>query len=158
MTLNTNRASGAILFIRLYVGAIFLLEGILKFVRADALGPGRFAKIGVPFPDLLANFDGALEIGCGLLIMAGLFTRLATLPMIADMLGAILLTKVPLLWGSAALYPKEAGIWDFLHEARLEFAMLCGCLFLLIVGAGSYSVDARVNRGTGAAREEVVAA
>jgi uncharacterized membrane protein YphA (DoxX/SURF4 family) len=142
MTLNT-RASGAILLIRLYVGAIFVLEGVLKFVRPDTLGPGRFAKIGLPASDLLANFDGVLEIGCGLLILAGLFTRLATLPMIADMLGAILLTKVPLLWGNAALYPKEGGIWDFLHEARLEFAMLCGCLFLLLVGAGRYSADAR---------------
>ena len=161
MTLNSishDRASGAILLVRLYVGAIFVIEGVLKFVRADALGPGRFAKIGLPASDLLANLDGVLEIGCGLMILAGLLTKLATLPMIADMLGAILLTKVPLLWGSAALYPKEAGVWDFLHEARLEFAMLCGCLFLLIVGAGSYSVDARVNRGTGATRGEVVAA
>lgn len=143
MTLNTNRASGAILLIRLYVGAIFVLEGVLKFVRADALGPGRFAKLGLPASDLLANFDGVLEIGCGLLILAGLFTRLATLPMIADMLGAILLTKVPLLWGNAALYPKESGIWDFLHEARLEFAMLCGCIYLFIAGAGLYSLDAK---------------
>lgn len=148
MTLNTNRAAGAILLIRLYVGAIFVLEGILKFVRADALGPGRFAKIGVPAPELLANFDGVLEIVCGLLLLAGLFTRLATLPMIADMLGAILLTKVPLLWGNAALYPKEGGIWDFLHEARLEFAMLCGCIYLFIVGAGIYSADARRNKVT----------
>jgi uncharacterized membrane protein YphA (DoxX/SURF4 family) len=74
------------------------------------------------------------------------------------MLGAILLTKVPLLWGNAALYPKESGIWDFLHEARLEFAMLCGSLFLLIIGAGAYSVDAKVNRRTAADREQVVAA
>ena len=154
MTL-ANRASGAILLIRLYVGAIFVLEGILKFVRPEALGPGRFAKIGIPASDLLANLDGFLEIGCGLLILAGLFTRLATLPMIADMLGAILLTKVPLLWSSAALYPKEGGIWDFLHEARLEFAMLCGCVYLLIVGAGAYSADAR--RTHGALPEQVAA-
>jgi len=154
MTL-ANRASGAILLIRLYVGAIFVLEGVLKFVRPDALGPGRFAKIGIPAADLLANFDGVLEIVCGLLLLAGLFTRLATLPMIADMLGAILLTKVPLLWSSAALYPKEGGIWDFLHEARLEFAMLCGCVYLLIVGAGAYSADAR--RTHGALPEQVAA-
>ncbi len=154
MTL-ANRASGAILLIRLYVGAIFVLEGVLKFVRPDALGPGRFAKIGIPAADLLANFDGVLEIVCGLLLLAGLFTRLATLPMIADMLGAILLTKVPLLWSSAALYPKEGGIWDFLHEARLEFAMLCGCVYLLIVGAGAYSADA--GRTHGALREQVAA-
>jgi uncharacterized membrane protein YphA (DoxX/SURF4 family) len=154
MTLN-NRISGAILLIRLYVGAIFVIEGVLKFVRPDALGPGRFAKIGLPVSDFLANLDGVAEIGCGLLILVGLCTKLATLPMIADMLGAILLTKVPLLWGNAALYPKESGIWDFLHEARLEVAMLCGCIFLLIVGAGAYSLDAR--RGADAVREQIAA-
>ena len=143
----TTRASGAIMLIRLYVGAIFVLEGVLKFVRPETLGPGRFAKIGLPASDLLANVDGVLEIVCGLLILLGLFTRLATVPMIADMLGAILLTKVPLLWSNAALYPKEGGIWDFLHEARLEVAMLCGCVYLLIVGAGTYSADARRQRG-----------
>ncbi|MGO4445573.1 DoxX family protein [Mycobacterium sp. 2YAF39] len=161
MSLNSitnDRASVAILLIRLYVGAIFVIEGVLKFVRADALGPGRFAKIGLPASDLLANLDGVLEIGCGLLILVGLATRLATLPMIADMIGAILLTKIPLLWGNAALYPKESGIWDFLHEARLEVAMLCGSLYLLIVGAGAYSVDAMRTRGDRAAREPVAAA
>jgi putative oxidoreductase len=135
-----------IILIRLYVGGIFVIEGVLKFVRADSLGPGRFAKIGLPASDLLANLDGVLEIGCGLLILVGFATRLATLPMIADMLGAILLTKIPLLWGGAALYPKESGIWDFLHEARLEVAMLCGSLYLLVVGAGAYSFDAMRNR------------
>jgi uncharacterized membrane protein YphA (DoxX/SURF4 family) len=154
-SLTDSRASGAVLLIRLYVGSIFVIEGVLKFVRTDALGPGRFAKIGLPLSDLLANLDGFLEIGCGLLILVGLFTKLATLPMIADMLGAILLTKVPLLWGNAALYPKEAGVWDFLHEARLEVAMLCGCVSLLIVGAGAYSVDASLRRGP--AREQVAA-
>ncbi|MDT5015483.1 MAG: putative oxidoreductase, partial [Mycobacterium sp.] len=72
--------------------------------------------------------------------------RLATLPMIADMLGALGITKVPLLWGAAPLYPKEGGFWDFFHEGRLEIAMLCGCVYLLIAGAGALSLDARMNR------------
>ena len=93
----------------------------------------------------MAYLDGAFEIGCGVMILVGLLTRLATLPMIVDMLGALGITKVPLLWGHAALYPKEGGFWDFFHEGRLEVAMLCGSLFLLIVGAGAYSFDARVN-------------
>jgi putative oxidoreductase len=146
-----------IILIRLYVGAIFVIEGVLKFARADSLGPGRFAKIGLPASDLLANLDGVLEIGCGLLILVGFATRLATLPMIADMLGAIVLTKVPLLWGGAALYPKEGGTWDFLHEARLEVAMLCGSLYLLIAGAGAYSFDAMRNRGDRSTPDPVAA-
>jgi putative oxidoreductase len=66
--------------------------------------------------------------------------------MIADMFGALAITKVLLLWGDAALYPKEGGFWDFFHEGRLEVAMLCGCLCLLIVGPGPLSVGAWMNR------------
>jgi putative oxidoreductase len=142
---TSTRAPGAVVLIRLYVGLIFAGEGVLKFVRPDALGPGRFIKVGIPGATFFAYLDGVFEIGCGVLILAGLFTRLATLPMIVDMLGALGITKVPLLWGHAPLYPKEGGFWDFFHEGRLEVAMLCGSVFLLIVGAGAYSFDARMN-------------
>ena len=140
--LTATRASGAVVWIRLYVGLIFIGEGFLKFLRPDSLGPGRFAKVDIPFSTFTAYLDGVFEIGCGLLILVGL----ATLPMIVDMIGAIAFTKVPLLFGSAALYPKEHGFLDFFHEGRLEFAMLCGSIFLLIVGAGAYSLDSRMNR------------
>jgi uncharacterized membrane protein YphA (DoxX/SURF4 family) len=144
--LTATRASGAVVLVRLYVGLIFVGEGVLKFLRPESLGSGRFIKVGIPDGALLANLDAVFEIGCGLLLLVGLLTRLATLPMIVDMLGAIGTTKVPLLWGSAALYPKEGGLWDFFHESRLEFAMLCGSIFLLVVGAGRYSFDARLSR------------
>jgi len=142
---TATRASGAVVLVRLYVGLIFAGEGVLKFVQPDSLGPGRFIKAGIPGGTFFAYLDGVFEIGCGLLILAGLLTRLATLPMIVDMLGALSITKVPLLWGHAPLYPKEGGFWDFFHEGRLEFAMLCGGVFLFIVGAGAYSMDARMN-------------
>ncbi len=155
MTLNqltATRASGAVVLIRLYVGLIFAGEGILKFVRPDTLGPGRFINAGIPAGSFFAYLDGVFEIVCGLLILVGLFTRLATLPMIVDMLGALGITKVPLLWGHAPLYPKEGGFWDFFHEGRLEVAMLCGSVFLLVVGAGTFSLDARMNRAESASR------
>jgi uncharacterized membrane protein YphA (DoxX/SURF4 family) len=146
LQLTTTTASGWVVLIRAYVGLIFIAEGILKYLRPDALGPGRFDKVGIPMPTFFAYFDGALEIGCGLLILAGLLTRLAAVPMIVDMIGALLFTKVPLLWGSAPLYPNEGGAWDFIHESRLEVAMLCGSVFLFIVGAGAHSIDARTSR------------
>jgi putative oxidoreductase len=146
LNLTTTRASGAVVLIRFYVGLIFVTEGILKFLRADQLGPGRFDKVGIPLPTFFANLDGAFEIGCGVLILAGLLTRLAAVPMIIDMVGALLITKLPLLWGAAALYPTEGGGWDFLHESRLEVALLCGSVYLFIVGPGAYSLDDRMNR------------
>jgi hypothetical protein len=69
------------------------------------------------------------------------------MPMIVDMLGALATTKFPLLWGSAALYPGEHGFWDFVHDSRLEWAMLCGSLFLLAVRPGRRSLDARCLAG-----------
>ncbi|WP_101951433.1 DoxX family protein [Mycobacterium sp. 3519A] len=148
---TATRTSGAVVLIRLYVGLIFAGEGILKFIRPDALGPGRFVKAGIPGGTFLAYLDGVVEIGCGAMILAGLLTRLATLPMIVDMLGALAITKVPLLWSHAPLYPKEGGFWDFFHEGRLEVAMLCGTIFLLIVGSGAYSLDVRMNSERAAA-------
>ena len=151
--LTATRASGAVVLIRFYVGLIFVGEGILKFLRPEALGTGRFEKAGIPAGAFFANLDGMAEIICGALILAGLLVRLATLPMIVDMIGALAITKVPLQWGSAPLYPKEGGFWDFFHEGRLEIAMLCGSMFLLVVGAGGLSFDAaRMNRAGAAAR------
>lgn len=141
--LMSTDAPGSVIFVRFYVGLIFVVEGVLKYLRPEQLGTGRFAKVGIPAAAFLANLDGAFEIGCGVLILAGLLTRLAVLPMIVDMIGALATTKVPLLWGAAELYPGEHGMWDFLHESRLEVAMLCGSLFLLAVGSGRRSLDAR---------------
>src|SRR6476469_10098117 len=71
--LTGTEASGAVVLIRLYVGLIFVGEGILKFLRPETLGPGRFEKAGIPASTLLANLDGVFEIGCGVLILAVLF-------------------------------------------------------------------------------------
>ncbi|MFC9994063.1 DoxX family protein [Nocardia sp. NPDC127526] len=140
---TATRAPAAVILIRLYVGAIFLYEGILKFLRPDALGAGRFDKAGIPAPGFFAPLDGVFEITCGVLILAGLLTRLAAIPMIVNMLGALLITKLPILWSDAALFRGKSGWWDFLHESRTDLAQLCGSTFLLLVGAGAYSLDAR---------------
>jgi putative oxidoreductase len=141
--LLATRAPAAVILIRCFVGVIFAGEGVLKFLRPETLGPGRFETVGIPAPYALAYADGVAEIICGAAILVGLLVRLAAIPMIVDMLGALAFTKVPLLWGDAPLYPREHGVWDFFHEGRLEFAMLCGSLFLLLVGSGRLSVDAR---------------
>jgi uncharacterized membrane protein YphA (DoxX/SURF4 family) len=137
-----------VILIRLYVGVIFLCEGILKFLRPDELGTGRFDRAGIPVPGFFAPLDGVFEIVCGLLILAGLATRLAVVPMIVNMVGALLITKLPILWGDAPLFRSESGWWDFIHEARTDLAQLCGSLFLLLVGAGAYSLDAYLQRST----------
>jgi putative oxidoreductase len=129
-----NRAPAATFFIRLAVGGVFLSEGIQKFIYPEALGVGRFAKIGISWPAFTAPFVGIVEIVCGTLLIIGLLTQLAAIPLIIDMLVAIATTKVPLL--------MKSGFWAMAHEARVDYTMLLGCLFLVAVGAGPWSLDA----------------
>ena len=146
-----TRAPAATILIRLIVGAVFLSEGIQKFLFPDAVGVGRFVKIGIPYPEIMAPFVGVFEIGCGTLILLGLLTRLAAIPMIVNMTVAILSTKIPILLGHGYWMfslPKvnQYGFWGMAHEARTDFAMILGSIFLLIVGAGSLSLDALIAR------------
>lgn len=145
--LSVTRAPAAVVLIRLYVGLVFACEGVLKFLRPDSLGTGRFEKAGIPAPAFFSALDGIFEIGCGVLILVGLLTRLAALPMVVDMLGALLITKLPIFWGHAPLFRTEHGWWDFVHESRVDLAQLCGSVFLVLAGAGMWSVDARLAHG-----------
>jgi len=135
-----DRYQAAILLIRILVGWVFVSEGIQKFLYPAALGVGRFAKIGIPAPQVMAPFVGAVEIVFGALVVLGLFTRLATIPLLITIIVAILTTKVPFL--------MKHGFWAALHESRADISMLLGLIFLLIVGAGSISLDARLRRRT----------
>ena len=131
-----TRAPAAVLLIRLLVGLVFLSEGIQKFLFPAEVGAGRFAKIGLPSPEFLGPFVGGFEIVCGALVVLGLFTRLATLPLLTIMAVAIYTTKVPTL--------LKDGFWKMAHEGRADFSMTVCALFLLVVGAGACSLDARL--------------
>lgn len=132
-------APGWVILVRLMVGAVFLSEGIQKFLYPAEVGAGRFAKIGLPAPEALAPFVASFEIACGLLVLLGFLTRLAAVPLITIMLVAITTTKVPILLAS--------GFWKMAHEARTDWSMLLGALFLLIVGGGVWSLDASLRKG-----------
>lgn len=91
---RTN-APAATVLIRCYAGLVFASEGVLKFLRPRSLGVGRFTQAGIAAPEFFAALDGVFEIGCGVLILAGLLTRVAAAPMVANMAGALLLTNCP---------------------------------------------------------------
>jgi putative oxidoreductase len=135
-----SHAPRATILVRLIVGCVFLTEGIQKFLFAGELGVGRFTKIGIPFPEVMAPFVGVVEIVGGSLLLVGLLTRLATIPLIIDMLVAIETTKIPILF--------KDGMWKMIHESRVDGSMLLGSIFLLIVGAGAWSLDAWCLAGT----------
>ena len=125
----------AALLLRLLVGWIFLTEGIQKFLFPAALGVGRFIKIGIPYPHITAPFVGVVEIACGMLLMIGLVTRFAAVPLLIDISVAIATTKVPIL--------LHQGFWPAMHEDRVDFAMLLGLIAILCIGPGRISCDAK---------------
>jgi uncharacterized membrane protein YphA (DoxX/SURF4 family) len=144
-------APAATVLVRVIVGWVFLSEGIQKFLFPDALGVGRFAKIGIPSPEIMGPFVGVVEIACGALLIVGLLTRLAAMPLLINISVAILSTKIPILLGhgfwtfTLAKLPRY-GFLSLMHEARTDFSMVLGLCFLLMVGAGAWSLDARLNR------------
>jgi putative oxidoreductase len=148
LPLQQIREGGSTILIRLLVGfVVFLPEGVQKLAFPDVLGAGRFARIGIPLPEAMGPFVGAVEIICGALIVLGLFTRLAAIPLIAIMVVAIVSTKIPILlghdlWIFHLSAEMSTGLWSMLHEARNDLTMLLGSIYLLREGSGSWSLDA----------------
>ena len=139
----------ATILLRLMAGGVFFWEGILKFVYVNQ-GVGRFTKLGIPFPEITANFIGVLEIVGGLLLLTGFLTRFISFVFIGEMIVAILSTKITLYLGTYPLplppVPPQIGLWAVLHEIRSDYAQILISAFLFIVGAGPLSLDAYFRR------------
>jgi len=126
---TSGQGPSSILLIRLAVGLIFFTQGILKYTDPN-LGVGRFTRIGFPHPYFTAHFVGTFEMVCGVLVLLGLWTRVAAVPLLIVITTAIATTKVP------ELFRTSQGFWYMLSDARTDFAMLCSLLFLVVAGAG----------------------
>lgn len=148
--LKTDGSKTTIL-IRLMVGAVFLSEGIQKFLYPAQRGIGRFEGMGFPAPEFLGNFVGACEVLSGLLILFGLFTRGGAFLTFCIMTVAIIVTKIPIAFG-ASFGPFELrdlstyGFWSMAHEMRTDWAMWLGSIFLLIKGGGFWSLDLYLSK------------
>lgn len=145
LTIRTDYSKTTII-IRIMVGAVFLSEGIQKFLYPAVRGAGRFEKMGFPSPEFFGYFVGSFEVLCGALLLLGFITRGAALAMIFNMSVAIIVTKIPIFFGESfgpfVLRELDSyGFWSMSHEIRTDFAMWLGSLFLLIKGGGRWSVD-----------------
>jgi len=133
--LNTD-TDKKIIFLRLIVGLIFISEGIQKYLYLEVVGPAFFNEIGFRHAFFWAYFTGAFEILCGILILSGLLTRLASIPLLIIMITAFITTKFPLL--------TTKGFWTFAHEYRTDFSLTVLLILLIIYGGGKWSVDLKL--------------
>ena len=146
-SLLRTTAPASVVLVRLLVGGVFLAEGVQKFLFPAELGAGRFVRIGIPWPEVMGPFVGSAETVCGALIILGLLARPGALIMLINISVAIVSTKLPILLGhpvgpfSLATLPRY-GAWAAIHEARTDLCMWLGSLFLVLVGAGVFSLDA----------------
>jgi len=133
-TVNDNRS----ILPRIIAGLVFLSEGIQKYLFPELVGVGRFEKIGFANPEFLAYFVGFFEILCGLLVLLGLLTRVAAIPLFIIMMTAFVITKWPIL--------MDKGFWTMAHDSRTDFAMTLLLIYLFIYGAGKFSFDTIIRK------------
>jgi uncharacterized membrane protein YphA (DoxX/SURF4 family) len=127
-----------IIFVRLITGLIFISEGIQKYLIVTAFGPLFFQEIGFSNPQFWVYFTGTIEILCGILILFGLLTRLASVPLLVIMAFALIKTKLPVL--------ASNGFWTFAHQYETEFALTLLLIMLLIFGGGKWSADLKISQ------------
>lgn len=133
MKLNTTKYSpialhGALLWTRIVLGVLMILNhGLPKIEKYEVLKVEfyNFMGLGPQFSLILAILA---EVMCSLLIVFGLFTRLATIPLIVTMLVAV-----------------STNSWAVLGKAEMGFLYLTGFVLLLLIGPGSYSLDEKMN-------------
>lgn len=131
---NDHRSTTVL--IRFMVGFIFFTEGFQKFLFPHVRGAGRFEQMGMPAPEFLSYFVASFEVVCGILILLGLLTRLAAIPIIFIMLVVIIMTRLPIL--------INENFWVMVYISKIDFAMLIGAIYLFIEGSGRWSVDQKL--------------
>ena len=130
------RGPASIFLIRLAVGLIFFSQGILKFTDPN-MGVARFTRIGFSHPQFTAHFVGSFEIVCGFLVLLGLWTRAASVPLLIIISTAIVTPKIP------QLSRPNQGFWYMVSDGCTDFAMFCSLVFLILAGGGAWAVEQR---------------
>lgn len=116
------------LLARVTLGVVFVISGWGKLHNLDKVTE-FFTELGIPAPHLQAVFVSWVELVCGGLVLLGLATRLASIPLICTMLVALLTAKAE----------EIAGVSDLL--GTLEFAYVALLVWLTVSGAGAVSLD-----------------
>ena len=122
--------------VRCAAAIVFLIFGVSKFVN-HAAELASFRHYPFPAPGTVVYAVGVIEVGGGLLLLAGLLTRLAALALAADMLGAIVVSGLA-RWETVSL--------------TLAPLLLAAMLILSRFGAGDWSLDRHLAANMGRRR------
>jgi putative oxidoreductase len=134
-------AEFAPLVVRLIAGIIMAAHGFQKLQAGPANFGGLLAQLGVPLPTLMGYVVTFVELLGGILLIVGLFSRLAALLLTIDLVAAILLVKVNV----GLIAPPQQGA-----GAELDLALIAGFLVILFAGPGSLSLDRMLGIEEGA--------
>jgi len=142
------------LCMRAGIGLVFVVHGWQKFHDIKVSNFAKFLdSLGVPAPETVAWLQTFAEGVGGLLLIAGLMTRLVTIPLIGILIGAILLVKQDITgWGIVVINSQgQIALGHSATGAELEIALIAGLLGLLFVGPGRLSVDGALGMETAVA-------
>lgn len=145
-----TETSASTTLIRCVSGIIAAIGGVQTFLFPQMRSDSRFAEIGFPAPRTIATCAGIVWIEVGVLIVLGVVIRNAVLALVIAFIVTITSTKIPVLftYGYWLFTPEGSSynaLWGFLSAWRTDFAMLLGSVYVLIVGAGAWSLDASLQ-------------
>ena len=126
---TTAAIDGALLLLRIGVAVMMIPHGLQKLNGFEKMQNQFVSFMGLG-PKVSLVMAMSAELGCSILLLIGLFTRLATIPLIITMLTALFLAHNGALFGDG----EKNGLFILMF------------LTLLIVGPGAYSLDAKMGR------------
>lgn len=141
-TLSRTQNSRSAAAIRILLGLLFLMTGIMKLVVPDlrAAFSGQLTAAHIPFHAINMWAVPLAEIGVGFLLAIGLLSRLAGLGAIIMMAVA---TYVHLVVSDPALFPLQP------KEPIIPLVVIVLCVYVFWKGSGSGSLDLRLQSGCG---------